>query len=269
MKMNVVTGLPRSGSTLMCNILNQNPRFHATSTSVLPFMVNSIISVWSNSPEVKNLLNTKKEETEDRMQRSLSSFVENWHRRENKEVIFDKSRGWNSNEAALHELFPESKMIVMVRDLRNVFASIEKQNRKNPLVSEGIEPTDKAIFNRADVMFGPQGLVGGPLVGIEDLIRRKPDGVIYVTYEYFAKNPAMVMERIYSELNEEGFRHDFDNVENTANDPDGFYLNKYPHKGEGKVEPCDQEEWKKYVSDDIANLIMEKFGFYNQFFGYK
>jgi sulfotransferase len=269
MKMNVVTGLPRSGSTLMCNVLNQNPKFHATSTSVLPMMLNSVVSVWSSSLEVKNLLNIKKEETEKRMQDSLSAFVQNWHKQDGKEVVFDKSRGWNSNEPILHELFPESKMIVMVRDLRNIFSSIEKQNSKSPLVVESVDPVEKTLYNRADVMFGPQGLVGGSLVGIEDLMRRKPDGVIYVNYEYFAKNPAMVMERIYSELNEEGFKHDFDNVENTANDPDGFYLNKYPHKGEGKVEPSDQEEWKKYVSDDIANLIMEKFGFYNQFFGYK
>ena len=36
---NIITGMPRSGSTLLCNILSQNPAFHAGATSPLPEMV--------------------------------------------------------------------------------------------------------------------------------------------------------------------------------------------------------------------------------------
>lgn len=44
----LMAGLPRSGSTLMCNILNQNPRFHATSTSGILDIVLTIRNQWEN-----------------------------------------------------------------------------------------------------------------------------------------------------------------------------------------------------------------------------
>ena len=123
MKLNVICGLPRSGSTLFCNLLNQNNKFWATSTSNLPQMLNAISHTW-NSVEVKNLLEKQKEETEERMWCSMRSFIEGWHNREGKEVIFDKSRGWSSNNLMLKHLYPNSKIIVFVRDLRNIFSSI-------------------------------------------------------------------------------------------------------------------------------------------------
>ena len=51
-----ITGLPRSGSTLLCNVLNQNPEFYAGSTSPLPALVNTLVNCLSNSPEVQAAL---------------------------------------------------------------------------------------------------------------------------------------------------------------------------------------------------------------------
>ena len=269
MKLNVITGLPRSGSTLLCNIINQNDRFWATSTSNLPQMVNALTHSWSNSIEVRNLLEKEKEETEKRMYSSISAFVENWHNREGKEVIFDKSRGWSANNLLLRHIYPDAKMIVLVRDLRNVFSSVEKQHQKNPLLDEAQNLQEKTLYNRADSMFSPDGLIGSCILGIEDLIRRKSDNVIFVKYETLSSEPQKVMDKIYESIKEESFEHDFKDVKNTAIDCDGHYLHKYPHKGEGEIKPGNPNEWEKYVSEDIASMIMEKFSYYNNFFNYK
>jgi len=61
---------------------------------------------------------------------------------------------------------------------------------------------------------------------------------------------------------------DYNNIINTANDPDGSYGWKFPHKGEGKIIPTDPLEWKLYISTDLAKTIMERFQFYNNYFGY-
>ena len=53
---NVVCGLPRSGSTLLCNLLNQNPEVYASSTSIVPVILGSTSNIISNSPEFKSLL---------------------------------------------------------------------------------------------------------------------------------------------------------------------------------------------------------------------
>ena len=268
MKLNAITGLPRAGSTLLCNILNQNPRFWATSTSPLPGILNGMVHNISNAVEVKSLLEKKKVETEQRITDSIQAFVETWYKQESREIIFDKSRAWSLNSLSLKKLYPDSKLIVMVRDLRNVFASIEKQHRKNPLLDDAQNAIQKTVFDRANRMFSEQGLIGGPILGIEDLIRRKPPGVVYVQYESMAADPNGVFEKIYTELDETLFEHDFENIENTAEDPDGFYLHKFPHTGSGKVEASDPNEWRQYFSPDLANTIMNRFQDYNRFFGY-
>jgi sulfotransferase len=219
---------------------------------------------------MKNLLGIEKEKTEERMWNSLRQFIDGWYGVEDKDVIFDKSRGWNLNHLALQAIFPSSKSIVMIRDLRGVFSSIEKQYIKNPLFDESNTPIGKTIYHRADHMFGPEGIVGSCVAGIEDMLRRgRMQNILFVFYEELSASPEKTMKKVYEFLGEDYYHHDFDDVKKTAVDPDSFYLNKYPHEGKGKVKPTDVEEWKDYVSEDLANTIMGRFPMYNNFFGYK
>ena len=268
MNFHVVTGLPRSGSTLVCNILNQNPNFYASSTSPVPQMLNSLVFNWSSSAEVKGLLEHQHEETELRMENCARNMIDGWYSHKDKNVIFDKSRGWSSSNLMLNKVYPDAKMIVCVRNLLNVFASVEKQHRKNPLLDEAENLNDRTVFTRADKMFGPEGLIGQNIVGVEDLIRRSIPSVMFIQYEMFVRNPKSIMERLYSHLEEDYFDHNFDNVENTSEDADGFYLHKFPHNGSGKVEPPEEEEWPKYISPDLAQTIRGRFQDYCQYFGY-
>ena len=269
MNFNVITGTPRSGSTLLCNILNQNTQFLASTTSIVPQLLSSIVHTWSHSLEFKGLLDKEKEKTEERMHNALESFVEEWYRVEGKDIIFDKSRGWALNSLMLHKLYPDAKIIIMVRDLRKVFASIEKQHQKNPLLDEAADPAQKTIYNKADTMMSKEGIVGSPIIGIEDLLRRKTKNTLFIKYENLASEPEKIMKEMYSFMDIPYFNHQFENVINTAIDPDAFYLNKYPHKGEGKVVPGDPDEWKTYLSNDLAETIMNRFSYYNNFFEYK
>lgn len=268
-KLNVITGLPRSGSTLVCNILNQNPKFWATGTSTLPQFVGTAINIWTNSLEIKGDLSRDKEGTEKRINHSLRSFCDSWHQRnDDRKIIFDKSRGWSHNLLALRALYPESRAIVIVRDLRNIFASIEKQHRKNPLFDGAGGSNEKTLFARADSMFSPKGLIGSPIVGVEDIIRRKLPA-IFVKFEQLSSFPMQVMKDIYQYLEEPYFAHDFNNIENTATDVDAMYNFKYPHQGAGAVRPTDPNEWMNFMNEELANTIMGRFPFYNNFFGYK
>ena len=266
--MHVITGLPRSGSTLLCNIINQNPKYWATSTSILPGLVNACISQWSSSLEVKNELNTDRKAMENRLTRSIRALCEQWHQRDDGRIVFDKSRGWNHNLLALRQIFPDSKALVIVRDPRNVFASIEKQHQKNPLLDEFNSVVDKAILSRADKMLAPNGLVGVAITGVEDMIRRKLP-VMFIKYEQFCKFPQQVLAEMYGYLEDTSFSHDLENVVNTATDPDGFYNYKYPHEGSGKVIPTDETAWTRFFNQELADLIISRYPLYANFFGYK
>lgn len=263
-RFHVVCGLPRAGSTLLCNILNQNPTFHASSTSVLAQTVGGLSHLWSSSPEIKSDLAHDREGTERRLNRTLKALCEAWYPADG--TVFDKGRGWAFHALTIKAVYPDAQIIVMVRDLRAVFGSVEKQHQRYPILDDASEPLGKTIYARADQMLSPQGLIGGPVNGVMDLIRRQPEGLIVIQYETFVRNPQMIMDRLYAELEEEPFEHDFEDVTNTATDMDALYLNKYPHDGSGKVQPGDG--WEKYISSDLAQQIMGRYPGYNQAFGY-
>ena len=267
MKFHAICGLPRAGSTLLCNILNQNPKFYASSTSVLPQSVAGLSNLWSNSPEIKSDLARDKERTEKRLRQTLKAMCDIWYVDEKSKVVFDKSRGWAFNALLLKQIYPDAKIIAMVRDLRAVFGSVEKQHQRYPIFDEAPDPMGKTVFTRADQMFSPQGLIGGPINGVMDLVRRQPEGLIVIQYETFVQNPQMIMDRLYTELGERPYEHDFDNVKNTATDLDSQYLHKYPHEGSGQVAPR-LDDWQDYVSPDLAQQIMGRYPGYNQAFGY-
>jgi len=263
---NVVCGLPRSGSTLLCNLLNQNPDIYASSTSITPVIINSTSHIISNSPEFKSLLIRNRKETEDRVVATMRSIVETWY--VGKPNVFDKSRVWSLSSLLLKQLFPESAIICIVRDLRSIFASIEKNHIKNPILDTAADIAGKTTYNRADELFSPGSLVGSAILGVEDLIRRKPDNLMIIRYEDFVVSPDKFIKEIYLRTKIKSFNHDFNNVKNSSEEVDGLWLNKFPHEGSGKIIISDTHEWKKYVSEDLATLIMDRYSFYNRSLNY-
>ncbi len=264
----VITGTPRSGSTLLCNILNQNPEFHAGITSPLPEILGVMVNKFSTSTEIQAALIKDQPGTEKALNDMLLSVIECWHQDTDK-VVFDKSRGWTFNALLLDSLFDNVKIIATVRDLRSVFGSIEKQHRKTPMFDQASSANEKTVFNRADVMMAPEGLVGQCVIGLEDVMARAPDKVFTVNYEALSIDPRTKMMELYNFLGIPYFDHDFDNVVNVADEVDGLHFNKFPHEGSGKVTPTDRNEWTKFLTPELGGMIQQRYPSYNSLFGYQ
>ena len=256
-----IAGLPRSGSTLLCNLLAQNPTFYASSTSPLPTLIDQVSAFLSDSSEIRSDMHANPAELHQRTKLVLRSIATSWYVGRGKDVCFDKSRAWVMHPELFWTLFPASKMLIMVRDLKEVYASILKQHAKNPILRTIPGPS----ANRGAQVFSGGGLIGGPLVGIMDLQRRQPPGALFVQYEALVSEPARVMAAIYEALGEEPFEHDFDNVISTATDLDALYLNKFPHDGSGKVEPRGSS-WPEWVGPAVAQEIEQAHANYYQAF---
>ena len=268
MRLNAICGTPRSGSTLLCNILNQNPRFHASSTSCIPQSVRSLANLWSNAPEVKSDLINDREATEARMVRASRAMVEAWYGDlADDTVVFDKGRLWNNQPAVLRQLFPDAQIFACIRDPRDIVASCEKQHAKNPLLDTAENALQLNQHARIERLCEPNGIVGQQIDSVQDLSRQRLPFVHIVQFETLVRNPKLVLDGIYTTLGEESFNHDFTNVENTATDVDGLYLNKFPHEGAGPVAPP-EGTWKDHVPPEIAHKVMNRFSEFNQVFGY-
>jgi sulfotransferase len=268
-KFHVVTGVPRSGSTLLCNVLNQNPKFYAGSTSPLPELISAFINQTSNSMEIKAALAVEGDVVSDKIIQMVKGMVESWHSDRPAEVVFDKSRGWAFSAILLNQIYPNVKFVTCVRDLRNVFGSVEKQHRKTPMFDLATNPNEKTMLSKADTMLAPEGMIGQPVVGIQDMMARISENVFIMHYEAFSMDPRTKMMELYEFLDESYYEHDFDNVENVSTDLDALHLNKFPHIGEGRVKPTNRAEWQKYVSPELGGLIYNRYPNYNTMFGYQ
>lgn len=262
----VLAGLPRAGTTLLENILNQNSAIYASSTSHLPLVLASMTSVHTRSSEIKASSINDRDDTFERLRAAMRGYCEGWYR--GRKIVFDKSRVWNHHADLLRWIWPDAKILLCVRDLRHIFASVERRHAETAVFDVAENVLEKTAFHRADSMFAPEGIIGQPLNGIEDLMRRRPGNVKLIRYEDLVSDPREMLQSVYEFVELDAFDHDFENIENSAGDVDALYMHKFPHDGCGPVRKPDRD-WHRWVSDDIASLIMNKFQAYNEHFRYK
>jgi len=263
-----ITGVPRSGSTLLCNVLNQNPAFHASDTSPIPELLGTLTQRVSGSDEIRGLLNVDSEAAQERVRSMFRSMVKAWYS-DTDQVVFDKARGWAFFGLLMADLFPEARFIVTARDLRDVFASVEKQHQKTPFFDLATTPVEKTIFARADLMMSPEGLIGSAATGLVDLMARIPERVFPLSFEALTRDPKTKIAELYDFLELEPFEHQFEDVKNVSREPDHIHLEKFPHVGAGKVTPTKRGAWRDYINPELGDLIFGRYPQYNQAFGYQ
>lgn len=261
--MNVIAGVPRSGSSLLCNVLRQNPEFYVGATTALPEMLAGIQAVMSASEVFKSEL-IADAVANDRLLRAYRGCIEAW-RPDTHKVWFSKSRAWPVLLPLVRELYPESKVILCVRDLRAVVGSIEKTDRK----TAGTTLNNAPLIERASAVMAPTGVVGSSVVATTDVLLRKWPGVFVLAYEDFAAAPELCLRKLYSFLGRDYFEHDVHDVANTTTEVDALWLNKFPHVGAGPITPTDPNEWRAYMADSVGDLIYNRYPDYNDLFGYK
>ena len=99
-----LTGLPRSGSTLICNILGSHPAISATPSSPLSNLVQNMRRTWSDDPFLLSQLDSNFDDVYKRLGRSLRAFMEAWSADAPTAITVDKNRGWLACVEFLKEL---------------------------------------------------------------------------------------------------------------------------------------------------------------------
>lgn len=214
-----LNGMPRSGSTLLANILNQNPRFWATPTSGLCPLLLQTNATWNSvselraSAQVADKLNT------------LRGMVDGFHTNVTRPVVFDKSRGWVCAFGILENILGDlPKIIVTYRDIPSILSSCEKLFRRelgNPASTAQFGSNMETLEGRLAHWTAPNQLVGAAYNRIRDCVARgHREHMHFVNFDALTNNPNQTMRGIYDFLKEEPFEHDFSNVEQTTHEKD-------------------------------------------------
>lgn len=209
-RIHFISGLPRSGSTLLAALLRQNPRFEAGMSGPLAGLFGALLGQMSARSEFSVFIDDAKRE------RILHGLFDNYYADCAAEVIFDTSRAWCGWMPAVARLFPDAKVIASVRDVAWVVDSVEKLVQRNVFSPSSIfnYAAGGTVYTRANAIVAADGLVGGPYDALKQACYgAQRDRLLLVQYDSLTSDPARTMRTIYEFLGEPWFEHDFNNVD--------------------------------------------------------
>jgi sulfotransferase len=234
-----VTGLPRAGSTLLCQMLAQHPEIECEGhSSPLCNMLLGIRRTISDDPFFLAQLDQHFAQSYANLSGAMQGFLKGWHPDTGKKVVVDKNRAWlHSIEMLLH-IAPEAKLIVCLRELGQIYSSIEAQHQKTILVDFIDHLADFDRFGRADMLFAKDKTVGAPLISIhavEDLPPQVQQRLYFLRFEDMVERPAQCMSHIYAWLGLSPYEIDPNNLSVGIHESDSHYRMKYLHKRASSV----------------------------------
>ena len=251
-----MAGLPRSGSTMLSAILNQNPDIHSgPSSPVVPTMLaleqslanDELFRAYPKTPQAAKI---------------IASVLDNWYSDVDKRIIIDKNRSWVNRLHYIPGYFGiEAKVICPVRNIDEILTSFITMGRRTPITAEGkINFVDEMLIknnvlltddNRCEFLASPNGILGQSYFGLRQAIMEgKQKQLHFVEYDELINSPEETMRKIYEFLGLEYYDHDFSKLENKHKENDAEVY--------GVNDMHDVRETLGKVSSDPREVLSEK-----------
>jgi sulfotransferase len=233
-KLHFISGLPRSGSTLLASILRQNPRFHAGMSSPLAAIYLGVLERLGGKNPYHLLLSD-----EQRIAIARGLFASFYEHLDPLTVVFDTNRTWCAKLAGISRLFPEVRIICCVRQLAWIIDSFERLVQSQPFEPSKIFNYDPAgtVYTRAEELMKSSGVVSFAYSALKSaFFGPHASHLLLLNYESLAARPAEVLARVYEFIGEAPFPHDFEAVSYSAGEYDRTLGMQDLHTVKGKVE---------------------------------
>lgn len=209
-KYHFISGLPRSGSTLLTGILRQNPKFHSNITDAL---INYFLStVTINDPAARTTV------TEEQVKNVINGIFDGFYKHIDREVIFNCNRHWTKHLEYLYRVNDNFRVICCVRDYNWILNSFEKIYKSRTL----LDPINTTVYDNTHTLtvwhrtdfLATDSFVRASYNNLKEAYYgpyRKH--LLLVEYNDLTKTPKETMKRIYDFIEEPYYEHDFNNVE--------------------------------------------------------
>lgn len=206
-----ISGLPRSGSTLLAALLRQNPRFHAGMSSPVGTLYSGILNQLGAGSEFGPVVTT------DQRRRIARGLFDSYYAdQDGHDLIFDTNRMWCAHMPALMDMFPGAKVIACVRNVAWVMDSIERRYRANPFEVTRLftDPVERnTVYSRVETLAQRNRLVGYPWTALKEAFYGEhAASLLLLDYDLLAQAPQQVMKLLYKFLDQPAFEHDFEQV---------------------------------------------------------
>lgn len=250
-----ISGLPRSGSTLLAALLRQNPALHAGITSPVGSLVTGMLREVSQGNETAPMIDDAQRQA--LLRGVFAAYYETIHPTQ---TVFDTNRGWTTRLDLLAALFPESKMICCVRHIPWVLDSIERLLRQNRWELSKLFDFDPGgtVYSRADGLASRNGMVGFALAALKQAMHStESERLLLLPYETLAREPAHAMRAVYEFTGLPAFEHDFANITFDATEFDARLGTPGLHTVRPRAAAVERKSilppdlWRRYEQDSI------------------
>lgn len=256
-----MTGLPRSGSTMLSAVLNQNPQIYASpQNGLLSTLYHANESIFYSEAFNAGVRVAGHENI-------LKSMANDFYFDVDKPIIIDKNRSWGTpyNVTNLSKyLTDEPKFIVTLRPILEVLASFTRLAEQNP-----DNNLDRDMYNtefwpalyrsqsdaRCEWMMRPGGEIDQAIFSVANLKQNHNDSVHVVWYQDLVAYPQVTLNKIYDFLGMEHHHHDFKNIQAVDVEDDiAGYGFKDLHKIKSSITPSDTKP-----EDVLSDYIIQKY----------
>lgn len=256
MKLHFLSGLPRSGSTLLTKILNQNPNIFASTNSPLLDTIHYTEEyLLYQSEQVKS-----SEFFQQNAIHTLQQIPKSLYHNVKEPIIIDKSRGWSNQIPHIQDYITKTpKIICPVRDITDILISflvlIEKSNQDNfidqKLIRNNLELTTE---NRCEYLMSPIGIIGQSYYALTEAYRKGYENfLLFVEYESLVSQPQKELNRIHKFLELDEYSYDFENIDDRFPEKDEVYGLNDMHSVRSKVSKIYRDK-NQYLSESLVNL---------------
>lgn len=212
-----MSGLPRSGNTLISSILNQNPKIKVSPNSIVLDIMNNLeclkeTDIYKNFPDNRSIDNVTKN--------VFDLYYESW----DCEYIIDRGAWGTPRNLFLLEKYLENevKIISPVRDVLLVLASLYKKKdyMLSVMINEWMKsdwriPSDKTIEEvKCDILMETDSIIEKSLFAVKNLVENKNRiKVKFIEYDDLVNDVDYTIKSIYDFFEIEYYNHDFNFIE--------------------------------------------------------
>jgi sulfotransferase len=153
-------------------------------------------------------------------------------------MVVDKNRAWLHCIELLLHIEPQARLIVCLRELGQIYGSIEAQHQRTIALDFIDHLADFDRMGRADMLFAKDKTIGSPLISVHavlDLPKHVQERLYFVRFEDLVGNPVACMSHLFDWLGLPPFEIDPEQLRIGVRESDSHYRMKYPHGQSSKV----------------------------------
>lgn len=196
-----LSGIPRSGSTVLAAILNQNPMTHVSTTSGLVHALDGLANTWHSA----GLLN-QNDPTRTKLAQTMRGMIDAFYEDTDKPVVIDKSRGWPISQimAAMSQVLGrQPKIIATVRSVPDCAASFVRIEK----------PVDLDQFIYSGQLMDH---LKAAYISVQEGYNYAPENFLFVEYNNLIADPKGQLARVHEFLELPPFDYDFNNIDGST-----------------------------------------------------